>query len=416
MTTPSPGIRPKGMDIQERFSSTPTWKRGHIASNSTVTSVMPSDPEHIDSQTLWAAYPLGDETHVDARYHELRTTATRSISPTAIASSNSAPPAIVQPEQPTSEGGKQRAAPPSSLGDAHDLVVGDNWDWSVCGTTALVRRDWQRLAHPGEINLERGDFVTIVAGVSELWWYGTNRDGASGLFPRGNVDVLSDEAVRSARSLNEARAAASSLPLLPPQPATTPASAMRSGGRVGTPEPPLPPSSSPSPKKNNGAETKLAGQYEYIDADELYGEPSPILEALESSPAMQKSSARHNETRCTADAAASAAAARPLSPRDEPAPPREPSRPITDRAKCAVQDATRAQRFREDLLATRVGRFDEATLRCFTQLLDMGYGDSVGPWTLADQVEACKGSVGAALDRLVLAEEQRRESRVARER
>lgn len=333
-----------------------------------------TDHDRMIDQTVWEeCAKTGNErdTPSSTRDHENRITETRA---TFLAAANrSRAPFRLQPAKPNK--GKQRAIP--VYGDAHDLVISDSWDWGLCGTSALVQQDWTKWGD-GEIDLEKGDYVTIMARVNELWWYGTNRGGVSGLFPQGYVDVLTDEDVRCTGSL-EMRTSTTTLPL---QPATTPS--VWSGARVQMPEPPLSRSACPLPTTTQGGEIQLANQYGYIAADELYDE-SAILEApLKIDPAAHKPATRHTKTWRAADGAAAASSSTP-------------------------SDAPLLRCMRKDLIATRISLFDTATLRCFTQLVDMGYGDSVGLWTLADHVEASKGNLETVVDRLLVVEEQRRE-------
>lgn len=59
-----------------------------------------------------------------------------------------------------------------------------------------------------------------------------------------------------------------------------------------------------------------------------------------------------------------------------------------------------AAHLEQELLATRVGWFGSQMLQCYTQLVELGYGETMNLWKLADTVEACNGDLHLALDRL----------------
>lgn len=66
----------------------------------------------------------------------------------------------------------------------------------------------------------------------------------------------------------------------------------------------------------------------------------------------------------------------------------------------SATNAESAAHFGEELLATRVGLFGSQALQCYTQLLELGYGETMDLWKLTDTVEACRGDLHSALDRL----------------
>ncbi|KAM7190625.1 hypothetical protein V8F20_009642 [Naviculisporaceae sp. PSN 640] len=56
---------------------------------------------------------------------------------------------------------------------------------------ALIQFDYEK-AEDNEINLREGEYVTDIDMVDDDWWFGTNSQGARGLFPSSYVELVED--------------------------------------------------------------------------------------------------------------------------------------------------------------------------------------------------------------------------------